>query len=102
MGRACTLVLQPQSLDPRWQLKRPTTRHGTGLVPTETLLPLSPAQPTALCTQLPPKHIPGATETTQPKNKEKMIFISEQSITISSGLTYSLLEPQKSSRKTLG
>lgn len=31
-----------------------------------------------------------------------MIFINEQSITISSGLTYSLLEPQKLSRKTLG
>ena len=31
-----------------------------------------------------------------------MIFINEQSITTSSGLTYSLLETHKSSRQTLG
>ena len=52
MGRACTLVLQPES----WPQMAAETGHDPtqdGLGHHRDLVALSPAQPTALCTQLP-------------------------------------------------
>lgn len=101
MGRACTLVLQPES----WpQMAAETGRDPPrdGLRHHRDAVPRVQPSPQPCVPSSPKTHVTGAKEITQPKNNEKMTFINEQSKTVSSGLTYSLLEPQKSSRKTLG